>query len=248
LWVTTGAAAVATVLLIESDIKMFLLIDKPKGMTSHDVVDRVRQITGERRVGHAGTLDPNATGLLIIGVGRESTKKLGMIARDTRKTYLADVSMGEERDTDDAEGKVTERAKGVLPPSKREVERTLNGFVGEGEQIPPQFSAIKMQGKKAYEIARKGNKITLQPRNISVYRINLIRYSYPKLTFETEVSAGTYIRALARDMGRQLGMGAYLSDLRRTAIGTYSVEQAVQLASLTEKNWEEFALDRGVVQ
>ena len=235
-------------LLIESGIEMFLLIDKPKGMTSHDVVDRIRQITGERRVGHAGTLDPNATGLLILGVGRESTQELGTIAKDTRKTYIADVVLGEERDTDDAEGKVTERAKGVLPPSKQEVERTLNGFVGEGEQIPPQYSAIKVKGRKAYEVARQGKKITLQPRIISIYRINLLRYSYPKLTFETEVSAGTYIRALARDIGRRLGMGAYLGDLRRTAIGTYSVEQAVQLESLSENNWQEFAFNRGVVQ
>lgn len=227
---------------------MFILVDKPKGMTSHDVVDRVRQITGERWVGHAGTLDPNATGLLIVGVGRESTRKLGAIAKGTRKTYVADVILGEERDTDDAEGKVTERAKGVLPPSKHEVERTLNDFVGEGKQIPPQFSAIKMQGKKAYELARKGKKITLQSRFISVYRIYLMRYSYPILSFEADVSAGTYIRALARDIGRKLGMGAYLGDLRRKKIGTYSVEQAVQLESLTEKNWQEFALDRGVVQ
>ena len=227
---------------------MFILVDKPKGLTSHDVVDRVRQITGERRVGHAGTLDPNAMGLLIVGVGRESTRKLGAIAKGTRKTYVADVILGEERDTDDAEGKVTERAKGVLPPSKHEVERTLNDFVGEGKQIPPRFSAIKLKGKKAYELAREGKKITLQPRNISVYRIFLMRYSYPKLTFEADVSAGTYIRALARDIGRQLGMGAYLSDLRRTAIGKYSVEQAVQLESLTEKNWKGFAFNRGVIQ
>lgn len=219
---------------------MFLLIDKPKGMTSHDVVDRLRTITGERRVGHAGTLDPNATGLLIVGIGRESTKKLGKISKDTRKTYMAEIVLGEERDTDDSEGKVVLKAKGVLPPGRKEVVKILREFLGEQEQIPPKYSAIKLKGKKAYELARKGMKFTLIPRKVFVHRINLIRYKYPNLEIEVEVSAGTYIRALARDIGRKLGIGAYLSELRRTKIGEYFVEDAVSLEKLTRENWKRF--------
>ena len=219
---------------------MFLLVDKPKGMTSHDVVDRLRTITGERRVGHAGTLDPNATGLLIVGIGRESTKKLGKISKDTRKTYMAEIVLGEERDTDDSEGKVVLKAKGVLPPGRKEVVKILREFLGEQEQIPPKYSAIKLKGKKAYELARKGMKFTLIPRKVFVHRINQIRYKYPNLEIEVEVSAGTYIRALARDIGRKLGIGAYLSELRRTKIGEYFVEDAVSLEKLTRENWKRF--------
>ena len=219
---------------------MFLLVDKPKGMTSHDVVDRLRTITGERRVGHAGTLDPNATGLLIVGIGRESTKKLGKISKDTRKTYMAEIVLGEERDTDDSEGKVVLKAKGVLPPGRKEVVKILREFLGEQEQIPPKYSAIKLKGKKAYELARKGMKFTLIPRKVFVHRINLIRYKYPNLEIEVEVSAGTYIRALARDIGRKLGIWAYLSELRRTKIGEYFVEDAVSLEKLTRENWKRF--------
>lgn len=219
---------------------MFLLVDKPKGMTSHDVVDRLRTITGERRVGHAGTLDPNATGRLILGIGRESTKKLGKISKDTRKTYMAEIVLGEERDTDDSEGKVVLKAKGVLPPGRKEVVKILREFLGEQEQIPPKYSAIKLKGKKAYELARKGMKFTLIPRKVFVHKINLIRYKYPNLEIEVEVSAGTYIRALARDIGRKLGIGAYLSELRRTKIGEYFVEDAVSLEKLTRENWKRF--------
>lgn len=221
----------------------FLLVDKPRGMTSHDVVDRIREITGERRVGHAGTLDPNATGLLIVGVGREATKKLGLIAKGTKKIYEALIVLGEERDTDDAEGKVVVKAKGVLPPVRKEVAKVLRGFLGRQTQIPPKFSAIKLSGKKAYELARAGKKFTLKPRKVSIYQIKILRYEYPILEIETEVSAGTYIRALARDAGRKLGMGAYLSDLRRTKIGEYSIEQAVHLDSFNERNWHRFAVN-----
>lgn len=211
-------------------------------MTSHDVVDRIREITGERRVGHAGTLDPNATGLLIVGVGRASTRRLGVITKGTKKIYEALIILGEERDTDDAEGKVVVKAKGVLPPIRKEIANVLRGFLGMQTQVPPRYSAVKLQGKKAYELARYGKKITLNPRKVRIYRIKLLRYKYPKLEIKVEVSAGTYIRALARDVGRRLGMGAYLSDLRRTNIGSYSVEQAVHPDLFSERNWHRFAV------
>src|SRR3989344_6091224 len=172
---------------------MFLLIDKPKGITSHDVIDKIRKITGEKKVGHAGTLDPNATGLLIIGVGRDSTKKLSLITKD-EKTYEAEVYLGEERDTDDDEGMLISKATGVLAPSKEEIDLTLSNFIGTQEQIPPPYSAIKLKGKKAYELARKGKVVKLKPRKITVYSIKALSYSYPTLEIETIVSSGTYIR------------------------------------------------------
>lgn len=221
---------------------LFLLVDKPPGMTSHDVVDRVREVTDERRVGHGGTLDPLATGLLIVGVGREATRELGRIARGSTKTYTAEIVLGEERETDDSEGRVAVRAKGVLPPAAVEIERTLRGFLGEQEQVPPKYSAVRVSGERAYRLARKGKKVVLKQRKVFIHRIKLLRYKYPRLEIEAKVSAGTYIRALARDIGRRLGCGAYLHGLRRTRIGRFSVDDAVSLARLTRENFMSFVL------
>jgi tRNA pseudouridine55 synthase len=220
----------------------FLIIDKPKGITSHDVVDHVRVITGEKKVGHAGTLDPNATGLLIVGIGRSATKKLGKLAKDTKKTYKAEIFLGEERDTDDVEGKILRQTQddkeGVtILPSLSSVKSVLKEFLGEQEQVPPKYSAIKVKGKKAYELARRGIKFKLKPRKITIYSIKLVDYKYPILKIQTEVSSGTYIRALARDIGKRLSCGAYLKALRRTRIGSYSIKNAVKLVSLRKGNW-----------
>jgi tRNA pseudouridine55 synthase len=216
---------------------MILLVDKPKGMTSHDVVGIVRKVTGERRVGHGGTLDPNATGLLIVGVGRESTKKLAEIAQHTKKTYEAEIFLGETRDTDDVEGKVLSSLSLSLSerPNRNEVDKLLDSFLGEQMQMPPAFSAIKLKGKKAYELARKGQEVILKPRTIIVYTIERLEYEYPILKIVTEVSSGTYIRALARDIGEKLGCGAYLKELRRTKIGTYDIKDAMTIEMLREK-------------
>lgn len=221
---------------------MFLLIDKPKGITSHDVIDEVRKITGEKRVGHAGTLDPNATGLLIVGVGRETTKNLGKFAKSTRKTYESEIYLGEERDTDDVEGKVVSKAKAVLPPSEQEVRLILSTFLGSQEQTPPKYSAIKVKGKKAYQLARAGKKVKLKSRVVSIHSIKLANYNYPRLELKITVSSGTYIRALARDIGKRLGMGAYLNKLRRTKIGDYTIEEAMVLEKLKKDNWKKFAV------
>jgi tRNA pseudouridine55 synthase len=222
---------------------MFILVDKPKAVTSHDVVDKVRKITGEKKVGHAGTLDPNATGLLIIGVGRTSTKKLGVIARKTRKTYLAYIYLGEERDTDDVEGKVIKRAENYSYPSGRIIQSVLGSFIGKQNQTPPAYSALKLKGKKAYELARKGIDFKLKPRIIEIFSIKVIKYKYPTLNIEVVVSSGTYIRSLARDIGRKLGCGAYLKNLRRKKIGRFSVKDAVKLTNLTKENWENFVVE-----
>jgi len=221
---------------------MFLLIDKPKGMTSHDVVNRVRRVVGERKVGHGGTLDPNATGLLIVGVGRAATKRLGEIAQKTKKSYEAEIILGEERDTDDVEGRIVKKNE-KEKPSKNNVEAVLKELTGEIEQIPPTFSAIKMDGKKAYELARKGKEVKMEVRKVTVYKSELADYQYPVLRVVFEVSSGTYIRALARDIGRKLGCGAYLVNLRRTQIGKFKIVQAVSLEGLDKDNWKRYTVN-----
>lgn len=218
---------------------MFILIDKPKGITSHDVVDHIRKITGEKRVGHAGTLDPNATGLLIVGIGREFTRELWTKFGKLDKTYIAEITLGEERETDDILGNLkleTQKSKLKLKTKKTEdfrvdtIRNVLRNFEGEQMQIPPVYSAIKIKGETAYGLARKGKNVTLEPRKITIYKIKLLKYEFPVLNIEVKVSSGTYIRALARDIGRKLRCGAYLSDLRRTKVGKYLVKNAVTLS------------------
>lgn len=217
---------------------MFILVDKPKGITSHDVINIVRKLTGERRVGHAGTLDPNATGLLIVAVGRQSTKQLWQKFGKLNKTYIADIVLGEERTTDDIEG---EKKKTKSPKirkvkySNSEIEKVLKSFIGEQEQIPPIYSAIKISGKPAYKLARKKLEINLDARKIKIYFIKLLEYKYPLLKIETKVSSGTYIRSLARDIGKVLGCGAFLSELRRVKVGKYKVEDATTVNNLKNK-------------
>jgi tRNA pseudouridine55 synthase len=218
---------------------MIILVDKPKGITSHDVVDAVRKISGERRVGHAGTLDPNATGLLVVGVGRDFTRKLGSISKNTKKTYNAEICLGEERDTDDVLGKIRNPKSEIqnnFQISKSKLNKTLKYFVGKQEQVPPEYSAVKVKGRKAYEIARRGKSLRLSARKIEIFSIKLISYEYPLLKISTEVSSGTYVRALARDLGRKLGCGAYLKNLRRMKIGKYNIGDAVQLKNLDSLN------------
>ncbi|MBU0572475.1 tRNA pseudouridine(55) synthase TruB [Patescibacteria group bacterium] len=222
---------------------MFLLINKPKGITSHDVIYFVRKVTGEKKVGHAGTLDPNATGLLIVGVGRNSTKKLGWIAKDTKKMYEAEIFLGEERDTDDSEGQIISKKNDFPAPNMALLKKTLKGFKGKQKQKPPAYSALKIKGKKAYELARKGEKVFLKERDITIYSIELFQYKYPVLKIKTTVSSGTYIRALARDIGEQLGCGAYLRNLKRTGIGNFDLKDSIEMDKLTADNWNNFAIE-----
>ena len=206
---------------------MILLIDKPKGMTSADVVAIVKRTLHEK-VGHGGTLDPNATGLLIVGTGVD-TKKLGEITKNTNKTYEAEIFLGENRTTDDIEGEKIVRCYDTKIPDLEEIKEVLPSFEGEQMQTPPQYSAIKTKGKKAYDLARRGNKVILTPRKVNIYSIKLVEFKYPVLKVTCEVSSGTYIRALARDIGEKLGTGAYLANLRRTKVGEYQVEKAISL-------------------
>src|SRR5258708_38558635 len=211
---------------------MILLIDKQKGWTSADVVAVVKKKLHEK-TGHGGTLDPNATGLLIIGTGSD-TKKLGEITKNTTKTYEAEVFLGETRDTEDVEGKITSKNDQIIPTIDQ-ISIVIKSFTGEIEQIPPTFSAIKLHGKKPYELARKGIEQKMEPRKVTIYKIDLISYKYPVLKISCEVSSGTYIRSLARDIGEKLGTGAYLNELRRTRVGEYLVQKAISLSELQKQ-------------
>ena len=205
----------------------FLLINKPAGITSHDVVDQVRRITGERKVGHAGTLDPFATGLLIVAVGRGATKELSKYV-GLDKEYEATFVLGARSETDDPEGPI------VIDPearevSRQEIETAMQNFVGQIKQVPPKYAAIKVKGKKLYEAARAGEEIERKPRSVKIDEFELLSFSDNKLKVRIKCGSGTYIRALARDLGEKLGVGAYVSELHRTKIGSYQIEDATDL-------------------
>lgn len=205
-----------------------LLIDKPVGMTSHDVVDRVRRIFQTRRVGHAGTLDPFATGLLIVGVGKATKELSKYVGLD--KTYVATARLGATSITDDPEGTMTPTLD-VRHPTLPDIERAFDKFRGGYLQTAPMFSAKKVGGKKLYDLARAGraHEVELPKKQVAISDLRALDYHWPELTFEVSCSSGTYIRALARDIGAALGCGAYLTALRRTRIGTYHIEDATLL-------------------
>lgn len=212
----------------------FFLIDKPAGITSHDVVNAVRQATGERRVGHAGTLDPFATGLLIVAVGREATRRLSLFS-GMDKTYRTVIFLGAESDTHDMTGKINRLAASNKNITKEKIKECLMGFVGRQAQIPPMYSAKKIGGKKLYELARKGASVEREPVAIEIFELELLNYEWPELEVSVRVSSGTYIRALARDIGRSLGCGAYCAKLVRTGIGVYRLESALPLQEVARK-------------
>ncbi|MCK6579620.1 MAG: tRNA pseudouridine(55) synthase TruB [Anaerolineae bacterium] len=207
----------------------FLNIDKPRGMTSHDVVNHIRRIIRTRQVGHAGTLDPMATGVLIICAGA-ATRLSDYVMSDT-KAYRAVVRLGVETDTYDADGKVLAEAD-ASAISRQQVEDALAGFRGDILQTPPAFSAIKRGGKKLYELARQGKAIELPPRPISIFSLEIVEWGPPQVTLNVVCSAGTYIRSIAHDLGAALGVGAHLTGLTRTASGGFQLAQATPLDTL----------------
>jgi len=211
--------------------KNILLISKSPGPTSHDIVDRVRRITGEKKVGHAGTLDPFAEGLLLILVGREATKRQSEFM-GLDKEYIATLTLGGETDTGDRTGNFQETPSDKIF-SNKQISLVLKNFAGEINQVPPEYSAIKVNGKRAYKLARKGEKIELKPRKIKIYNIKILKYKYPLLELKINCSSGTYIRALARDIGRELGCGAYVEKLVRTSIGKYKLKNALEIDKLS---------------
>lgn len=218
----------------------FILIDKPAGWTSHDVVAFLRGKLKEKKIGHAGTLDPFATGLLIVGVGRESTKRLDEF-KNMDKTYVTTMRLGSISDTDDKTG-VVQHVSDTMP-SEADIDKALSSFEGEQDQIPPMYSAKKVGGRKLYELARKGQVIERQPSRITIYEIKKRAYAYPDVTIEVCCSTGTYIRTLCRDIGGKLAVGAYCAELRRTAIGTYRVEEAKQISNVSLTSFQNSPLD-----
>lgn len=202
------------------------LVHKPTGISSFGVVARVRRITGIRKVGHAGTLDPEAEGLMIILVGKDYTRKADSFLK-LDKTYEVEATLGQTSTTGDREGELAQVSD--KQPSEDEVREALRKFQGEIMQTPPVYSAIKVGGQRAYKLAREGKEVTIEPRKVTVASIELLNYSYPKLSFRADVSSGTYIRSLAEDIGATLGTGAYMSALTRTRVGDYNLDDAVHL-------------------
>lgn len=204
-----------------------LIIDKPSGLTSHDVVHHVRRATTTRQVGHAGTLDPMATGVLVVCLGQATRVSEYLLGHD--KAYRATIRLGVETNTYDADGEVV--ATHEVNVERAEVERALRQFVGEIQQVPPMYSAIKHDGQKLYELARQGIEIERAARSVIIHSIELRDYHAPDATIDVQCSAGTYIRSIAHDLGTALNTGGHLIDLRRTAAGPFTIDQAIPLES-----------------
>ncbi|OYX41897.1 tRNA pseudouridine(55) synthase TruB [Candidatus Saccharibacteria bacterium 32-49-12] len=210
-----------------------ILINKPSAMTSFGVVARVRRILSQRqgkkvKVGHTGTLDPFATGLMIVLTGKRCREASTFSKLD--KVYEAEIILGKISSTGDPEGEITEGA--LQKPSREDVDRVVGDFVGEIWQTPPIYSAIKIKGERAYKLARKGEQVEMPKRQVTIYSLEVIDYQYPSLEIRAHVSSGTYIRTLAEDIGKSLEVGAHCRQLRRTKVGSYSIEQAKTLDSL----------------
>ena len=220
----------------KSEFEGVLLIDKPEGMTSHDVVDRVRHKLKMKRVGHAGTLDPNATGLMIILVGKAT--KLSQYLMGLDKTYEGVISLGVATTTQDAEGEVIEE-KPVPELSEEAVRLAMDEFLGDQYQIPPMFSAKKQDGVPLYKLARKGKTVEREPRFIRVASFKLDKWNSPEIEFTLSCSKGTYVRTIAHDLGEKLGCGAYLKELRRTDIERFKIEDSIELESFEELPMDE---------
>jgi len=204
---------------------------KPKGITSNDAVQKVRSIVGRSvKVGHAGTLDPLAQGVLVIAVGREATKKISETVKK-EKEYMAEITLGFESSTDDAEGEKIEIQFSKKPEIK-DFEKILPEFIGKINQMPPIYSAIKIGGKEAYKYARKGQVVEMQPRGVEIKNIEILEYAWPVLKVKVITGPGVYIRSLARDIGKKLGVGGYLSFLERTRVGDFIKEKAVKMDDL----------------
>lgn len=214
-----------------STVSGILNIDKPVGKTSHDVVDTVRRISGAKRVGHAGTLDPMASGVLLVCIG-QATRVVEYLM-EARKVYSAEIVLGIATDTYDAQGRITHSSP-ETPVTLDQIKGALAAFMGRIEQVPPMYSAIKRQGTPLYTLARQGMTVKREPRQVEIYDIKLINWSSPMLQIEVECSKGTYIRSLAHDLGEKLGCGAHLRSLVRLASGRFTLDEAVSLSALEE--------------
>jgi tRNA pseudouridine55 synthase len=228
---------------LKNAISGVLVVDKPVGLTSHDVVQVVRKGTNIRRAGHTGTLDPRASGVLVILVG--PAVRLSEYVSASDKRYQAVVRLGAATDTYDADGRIVSTSP-VDKITETQFEEALQSFVGEIEQVPPPYSAVKIKGRKAYEMARQGEEIDLAPRRIKVYSLDLLEWAPPEAVIDVYCSSGTYVRSLAHDLGEKLGCGAHLIGLRRTKSGRFTLRDAVPLRKLRESfedgNWYQYLI------
>jgi len=216
----------------------FILIDKPFGRSSHSIVGQLRRITKIKKIGHAGTLDPRATGLLILAIGREFTRQIDKFVK-MDKIYEAEIFLGKTTDTYDGEGQILSEYHGPII-KRRDLKLALKKFTGPQLQIPPMYSAKKINGQKLYDLARKDIEVERKPSKITIYKIKLLQYSWPTLKLRIACSSGTYIRSIAYDLGQELGCGAYLSALRRTKIAKFKINRAQPITNINEKNWQKY--------
>lgn len=219
-----------------------LVVDKPVGYTSHDIVQIIRRGTGIRRAGHTGTLDPRASGVLVVLLG--PAVRLSEYVSASDKRYQAVIQLGTTTDTYDSDGQVLTNQPVNI--TEEQFVAALQSFIGEIEQVPPPYSAVKVKGRKAYEMAREGEEIDLQPRKIRVYSLELLEWAPPEAVIDVYCSSGTYIRSLANDLGKMLGCGAHLVGLRRTKSGRFTLRDAVPLRKLKEAfeqgNWYQYVI------
>lgn len=219
-------------------VKGILLVDKPAGWTSFDAVNYIRRIVaqaeGKRpkqiKAGHAGTLDPFATGLLVLLIGKDYTKRAGEFSK-LDKTYEATMKLGATSSTGDPEGEITFVSD--TAPTEKALTEALKRFKGQIQQVPPAYSAIKINGQRAYRLARAGKEVKIEPRNVTINKLELLEYKYPEIKLAADVSSGTYIRSLVEDIGKNLGTGAYTTALRRTRIGNMHLSEAHQIKKLS---------------
>jgi tRNA pseudouridine55 synthase len=228
--------------VVKNVVSGVLVVDKPVGLTSHDVVQIIRRGTGIRRAGHTGTLDPRASGVLVILVG--PAVRLSEFVSASDKRYQATIRLGSSTETYDAESEPTEEMPVDIEESA--FAELLKGYIGEIEQVPPPYSAVKVEGKPAYQRAREGEELDLEPRMINVFNLDVLEWAPPEVVIDVHCSSGTYVRSLAHDLGEELGIGAHLVGLRRTMSGQFTLRHAVSLRRLREAfdsgTWAEFLI------
>lgn len=229
---------------LKNAISGILVVDKPVGLTSHDVVEIIRKGTNIRRAGHTGTLDPRASGVLVVLVG--PAVRLSEFVSASDKRYQAIIRLGGATDTYDADGRFTGQANTPVNVTETQFNEVLQRFVGEIKQIPPPYSAVKVLGRKAYEMARQGEEVELAPRIINVFHLEVLEWAPPEVVIDVHCSSGTYVRSLANDLGTTLGCGAYLVGLRRTKSGRFTLRDATPLRKLQEAftigNWYQYLI------
>jgi tRNA pseudouridine55 synthase len=206
-----------------------LLVDKPQGITSHDVVSKMRRVFHMKKVGHAGTLDPMATGVLVILIGRATKASQFLMSLD--KEYVGTVKLGVNTDSQDADGEITEE-RPVPELTEEQVLAEMKSFIGDQYQIPPMFSAKKINGQKLYKLARQGKTVEREPRVIHISRFDMTKFALPEISFIVGTSKGAYVRTIAYDLGERFGCGGHLNELRRTAVGQFRIEKASTIEEL----------------